>query len=95
MPKLSHKNRRRLSIFLVLVWLPVYIYVVSILLAAMPRMHILVELVIYIFVAFAWALPFRFVFSGVGRADPKAPEKKFLDDDFLAEEKANRNRNKF
>ena len=36
------------------------------------RPSVLVELAIYVGLGFAWALPFRFIFRGIGQADPDA-----------------------
>ena len=92
MPELSYKTRRALSAILILVWLPIYVVLAVSILGALPRMNIIFEVLIYVIAAFAWAIPFKFIFKGVGKPDPNAPKKKFLDDDFLASEKANRNR---
>jgi hypothetical protein len=35
------------------------------------RPSVLVELAIYVGLGFAWALPFRFIFRGIGQADPE------------------------
>jgi hypothetical protein len=36
----------------------------------LPRFPMLVELVIYVVLGVAWALPFKFVFMGIGKPDP-------------------------
>ena len=69
---LSYKARRRWSLVILLVGLPVYIVVVESLRALFDRPPIAVELLIYAAVGILWALPFRFVFRGVGQADPDA-----------------------
>ena len=38
---------------------------------------VLLELALYVFFGLAWALPFKNVFKGVGKADPDAPENQF------------------
>ncbi len=70
--KLSYKSRRRWSLVILLVWLPLYIIIVVPFLAKIVDWNIWLRVVIYVFAAFAWLLPFRFVFLGVGRADPDA-----------------------
>jgi hypothetical protein len=35
------------------------------------RPSVLVELAVYLTLGFLWALPFRFVFRGIGQADPE------------------------
>lgn len=73
---MSYKSRRRWSIFLLLVGLPVYVLVAWVLVSLIPRPPVLLELAIYAFLGIAWALPFKNVFKGVGKADPDAePEQ--------------------
>ena len=69
---LSYKARRRLSLVLLLVWLPMFIVAVITVINWIERPHILVELLIYIVLGVIWALPFKFVFKGVGKEDPDA-----------------------
>jgi hypothetical protein len=70
--KLSWKARRRLSLVLLLVWLPLYVVAALNIVALFDRPPFLVELLIYVGLGVLWALPFRFVFRGVGREDPDA-----------------------
>ncbi len=67
---ISYKNRRRLSLLLLLVGLPMYIILAVNLVAMFERPSILVELVIYIGLGIIWAFPFKFIFKGIGQADP-------------------------
>ena len=67
---ISYKNRRRLSLLLLLVGLPMYIILAVNLVAMFERPSILVELVIYIGLGIIWAFPFKFIFKGIGKADP-------------------------
>jgi hypothetical protein len=67
---LSYKTRRRLSLVLLLIWLPAYVVAAVSLVNWLNRPSIWVELLVYIGLGFLWALPFRFVFRGVGQADP-------------------------
>lgn len=69
---LSHKARKRWSLVILLVGLPLYIMAAVTLTGLFDRPPILVELAIYIGLGFLWALPFRAVFRGVGKADPDA-----------------------
>ena len=71
---LSHKTRRRLSLAILLLGLPVYVVVAVTVVGWLDRPPILVELLIYMALGVAWALPFRAVFRGVGRADPDDPD---------------------
>lgn len=67
---LSHKAKRRWSLLVLLVGLPVYIVVASSVVTWLDRPPVLVELVVYLALGIVWALPFRAIFRGVGRADP-------------------------
>ena len=69
---LSYKARRRWSLFLLLVWLPAYIIGAVTLMtsASLDDLPFLLELVLYVFLGLAWALPFKFIFKGVGQPDP-------------------------
>ena len=69
---LSYKARRRWSLVILLVGLPIYIGLAWFLLSLFERPSILLELVIYIALGILWAIPFRAVFKGVGQADPEA-----------------------
>lgn len=72
--KLSYRARRRLSLFLLLVWLPLYIAAALYVVSLFERPHILLELLVYVALGIVWALPFRFAFLGVGREEPSEEE---------------------
>lgn len=67
---LSYKARRRWSLVILLIGLPIYIVAAVTVVNLLPRPNILFELLIYVALGFVWALPFKFVFKGVGQADP-------------------------
>ena len=67
---MTYRARRILSLLLLVVGLPVYIVVAVTVVGWFDRPHILLEVAIYVALGFLWALPFRSVFRGVGRADP-------------------------
>lgn len=74
---LTHKARKRWSLVILLVGLPLYVVLsVSILNWLYPdpleRPPLWVELGIYVGLGVLWAMPFKFVFKGVGQADPDA-----------------------
>jgi len=71
---LSYKARRRWSLVLLLIGLPLYIVVAVSIMNLLERPPFLVELGIYIVLGFLWAVPFKFVFKGVGQADPDSKE---------------------
>lgn len=70
---LSYKARRRWSLFLLLVFMPAYIVLAVTIMTNLPRLPLVLEFIVYVILGIAWAIPFRFVFLGVGQADPDAP----------------------
>ncbi|TRD22451.1 DUF2842 domain-containing protein [Palleronia caenipelagi] len=71
---LSHKAKRRWSLVILLIGLPVWIIVASSAMTALGRPPIFVELLVYMVLGVIWALPFKHVFRGVGQRDPDDPE---------------------
>jgi hypothetical protein len=71
---LSYKARRRWALVILLIGLPVYIVAAVTLVGLLERPSVLLELAIYLGLGFAWALPFRFIFRGVGQPDPAHTE---------------------
>jgi Protein of unknown function (DUF2842) len=70
---LSYAARRRWSLVILLIGMPLYVVAAVTLVGLLERPPILVELFVYVALGFVWALPFRFVFRGIGQADPDAP----------------------
>ena len=71
---INYKNSRRISLFLLLVGLPVYVIVAINILAFFERPSILLEVIIYLSLGIIWALPFKYIFKGIGQADPEQTE---------------------
>ena len=74
---LTHKAKKRWSLAILLVGLPLYIVAsVTIINFLYPdpttRPPLWIELSSYIGLGILWAFPFRFMFKGVGQADPDA-----------------------
>lgn len=69
---LSYKARKRWAIFILLVALPAYVVVAVTIMNLLGRPPIFVELVIYVALGVVWALPFKFIFKGIGQPDPDA-----------------------
>ena len=65
--RLSIKLKKRLSLFILLVGLPVYIILSITVLNLLDRPPIIVELGIYLILGILWALPFKYIFRGVGK----------------------------
>ena len=64
---LSIKLKKRLSLLILLVGLPVYIILSITVLNLLDRPPIIVELGIYLILGVLWALPFKYIFRGVGK----------------------------
>lgn len=70
---LSYKARRRWSLVILLVGLPAYIVAAVTIVNWFERPPLWIELLVYVALGILWAFPFKFVFRGVGQADPDAP----------------------
>ena len=70
---LSYKARRRWALVILLIGLPVYIIAVVTLIEQFERPSFLLQLLIFIGLGIVWALPFKFIFKGIGQADPGDP----------------------
>ena len=66
---MSYKLKRRLSLFILVVGLPLYIILIVNLISSFDRPNFLVELLIYLLSGIVWALPLRSIFRGVGQAE--------------------------
>lgn len=76
---LSYKARKRWSLVVLLVWLPIYIVIAVTLMNRIGYWFLdwgvlgkILEFASYVFLGIAWVLPFKSVFLGVGKADPDA-----------------------
>jgi hypothetical protein len=67
---LSYKAKKRLSLLILLVGLPVYIGLAWFLVSLFERPNMVIELGIYIGLGIVWAVPFKAVFRGIGQPDP-------------------------
>lgn len=67
---LSYKARRRLSVLILLIGLPVYIVVAVNIVALFDRPSFLVELLVYVGLGILWVLPLKSIFKGIGQPDP-------------------------
>lgn len=75
-PALSYKARRRWSLVILLVGMPAYIVAAVTLVNWIDRPSMLVELIVYVGLGILWVIPFKFVFRGVGQADPQAEDEQ-------------------
>lgn len=69
---LSYKARRRWSLVILLIGLPLYIVAAVTVVNWLGRPPFWLELLVYVVLGFLWALPFRAVFRGIGKPDPDA-----------------------
>lgn len=74
---LGYKGRKRLSLLILVLGLPAYVVSAVTIMNLFSRPpSIVVELVIYIVLGILWAFPFKWVFKGIGKPDPDAPDDK-------------------
>lgn len=73
---LSYKNRRRLSLVVLIFGLPIYIAAAWFIMSLFERPSVLVEFMIYAALGILWAIPLKSVFIGVGQADPDAGDEQ-------------------
>ena len=66
---MSYKLKRRLSLLILVVGLPVYIILIVNLISSFDRPIFVVELLIYLLSGVVWAFPLKSVFRGVGQAE--------------------------
>ena len=72
---LSYKIRKRLSLLILVIGVPLYIMAAVSLVALFDRPSILVELLVYVALGVVWAIPLKAVFKGVGQPDPDKPPR--------------------
>tara|TARA_B100000575_G_C22481103_1_gene318570 strand:- start:139 stop:348 length:210 start_codon:yes stop_codon:yes gene_type:complete len=65
--KMSLKVRKILSLIILLLGLPIYIILSVSALNLLDRPSLMVELCVYVVLGIIWALPFKFIFKGVGK----------------------------
>ena len=67
---MSYRLRRILSVFVLLIALPIYVVIAISVMALFERPPIIIELLIYLVLGVVWAFPLKSVFMGVGQEDP-------------------------
>ena len=67
---MSYRLRRILSVFVLLIDLPIYVVIAISVMALFERPPIIIELLIYLALGVVWAFPLKSVFMGVGQEDP-------------------------
>ncbi|WP_439118805.1 DUF2842 domain-containing protein [Marivita sp.] len=71
---LSFKARKRWALVILLVGMPAYVIACVTVLNLLERPSFLVELLVYVVLGILWAVPFKFVFKGIGQPDPDAKD---------------------
>jgi hypothetical protein len=76
---LSYKARRRWSLVVLLLFMPLYIVIAAAIMSRASTWFIdmgaiggILQFIIYVVLGIAWIFPFKSVFMGVGQADPDA-----------------------
>ena len=70
---LRYKTRKRLALLVLFFGVPLYIVAAVTVVGLFDRPSILVELLIYVALGVVWAFPLKFIFKGIGQADPDEP----------------------
>ena len=70
---MTYRARKVWAAVVLVVGLPLYIAAALYLVSLFDRPPVWVELGVYVVLGIVWALPFRRLFLGIGRADPDAP----------------------
>lgn len=71
---LSYTARRRMSLVILLLGLPIYIVAAVTMVSWLNRPALLVELAVYVSLGLVWVLPLRSVFRGVGQPEPETDQ---------------------
>ncbi|EDM71128.1 hypothetical protein RAZWK3B_12944 [Roseobacter sp. AzwK-3b] len=70
--QLSYKARKRWSLVILLIGLPLYIVAAVNLVDLFDRPPLWLEFAIYVGLGVLWITPFKFIFKGIGQPDPDA-----------------------
>ena len=73
---LSYEVRRRWSLIILVIGLPVYAMVAVSLVAKLPALPKVLEFIMYVALGIGWVFPLKFVFQGIGQADPDSDDNK-------------------
>lgn len=67
---LSYKARRRWSLVVLVIGMPLYVILAVGILGRIDRLPMVVELFVYVLLGIVWVFPLKFVFRGIGKPDP-------------------------
>jgi hypothetical protein len=75
---MTYKNRKRLSLFVLVIGLPAYIVlavtIMSNMMTGAIRLPLWIEFFVYVALGIGWAFPLKWVFRGIGQPDPDNPD---------------------
>ena len=69
---MGYKARKRLALFILVIGLPAYIVLAATMMGIAPKFAKPIELLIYVLLGVGWIFPLKWVFKGIGQADPDA-----------------------
>ena len=72
----SYKARKRWSLVILVIGLPLYAGLAVNLVAILPALPKALEFIMYVALCTVWVVPLKFVFQGIGQADPDADDDK-------------------
>jgi membrane protein implicated in regulation of membrane protease activity len=72
---LSYKTRKRLTIFIILVGVPLYLMLAVTVVALLPPLPLAVEFLLYVLLGVVWVFPLKSIVRGVSQPDPDADGK--------------------
>jgi len=73
---LSYKSRRRWSLFILVIGLPLYVVIAANLVDFLPILPKFLEFFMYVILGIAWVFPLKFVFQGIGQSNPDNDQDK-------------------
>jgi membrane protein implicated in regulation of membrane protease activity len=72
---MSYKTRKRLTILIILVGVPLYLMLAVTVVALLPPLPIAVEFLMYVLLGVVWVFPLKSIVRGVSQPDPDADGK--------------------
>ena len=68
--KITYRGRRVLALITLCIGLPVYVVIAVTVIDMFERLPMPLELALYTLLGIGWIFPVRWIFRGVGKADP-------------------------
>lgn len=67
---MTYKGRKRLSLLILVVGVPLYIMLAVTVMSTAPRFPKAIEFFLYVALGIGWVFPLKWVFQGIGQPDP-------------------------